>query len=121
MTNIKLLLLKWLLVTVLGTGGLYAVYQNVWQRGYDAAHTQAIIREQQAALALSAKIDSIQQNLSKLSKGVNNRQTLLKSDIDKILAQVKSKPQIVIENNRCVPTKAFVDSINQAIEASNKK
>lgn len=109
------------LAIALVLGGLYWIYNSIYNSGYQASQVECNEKFQQLQQQTDARIAGLQTDLQLLGGKLGVQQASLRSDMAKIRTSIGQNTIIVSKNGKCEPSPEFVDSINKAILRANLK
>jgi DNA/RNA endonuclease G (NUC1) len=99
----------------------FMAYSYIYNRGFDAANKDCEERIQKYNDDLKARIKDLENTSIVLSMENEARDKARKKDLEKLLVLIKDKPLTIIKEGNCVPSEAFVETFNSAIDKVNKK
>lgn len=118
------LLLVAALLGGLGTA-LYSGYRHIYNKGYTEAqvattqkYEKALSDERERILKVVTAIESYSTAIVIQNEAIRE---VLAKDLSTIIKLARTKPTIIVENNKCVLSKEFLDSYNQLIQRGNQK
>ena len=115
-------LIPYVLGAVLLSGSLFGAYKYVEKQGYDKAQVECTQKFDKYQKEVDARLASIQTNIFNLTGELTTNNSALSSDINDIVKRLKGlKPTTIVKEGKCVPTKEFVDSLNEAIDRANRR
>lgn len=100
----------------------YTGYDYIWQKGYNAAHTECVEQFDKYNASIDSKINNLEALSSELIKVQGKNAVIMGKSLDAILAVSKEKTLISIaKDGKCTLTQDFFDSYNSLILRGNQK
>lgn len=100
----------------------YTAFDYIWQKGYNAAHTECVEQFDKYNASIDSKINNLEALSSELIKVQGKNAATMGKSLDAILAVSKEKTLISIaKDGKCTLTQDFFDSYNSLILRGNQK
>lgn len=113
---IKILVIALLVVAVGGTA-----YRTAYNHGKLSGNLECVEETEHLVKQINERITAVEMHLDNIADMAENQQQKIAKEIDVILKQIKTKPVMSIKNNKCVPSREFVEGLNKAISIANQK
>lgn len=100
---------------------VWQVYRTGYQHGEATANTEAYTAIANRQVEIGKNLQTLETSVNSLTAAQAGSTKQLRSDMSKILADIKREPVVVIKNGKCIPSPTFLQGIDNAVNRANAK
>lgn len=100
---------------------VWQVYRTGYQHGEATASAEAYTAIANRQVEIGKSLQTLETSVNSLTAVQTGSTKQLRSDMSKILTNIKREPVVIIENGKCVPSPTFLQGLDDAINRASAK
>ena len=112
-------LIKWAIILALLSGMVFSIYNAGYNAGVSKANTDCLLAQKSHSDEIDKHIQGLITAVSGFAITLDDKQSLLTTDMQSILARVKTQQITIIKDGKCLPSPEFLNSLTQAVNRVN--